>query len=90
VSKEELPIKHSTIAYKFLVGPAEFIGSGSPGRGNQGCSTFQVGDQVFVTYLPADPEINVPSRDVDSNIALTVLFVSAISGDKVKSGVCRI
>ncbi len=71
--------KHSTIEYKFLVGSTEYRGTGSLGRGNQGCSNFQTGDQVFVTYLSGNPEINVPSREVDSNIALTVFFVLTIS-----------
>jgi hypothetical protein len=43
--------KNQTISYKFSAGSYEFSGKGKPGAGNQSCEHFQVGDQVFITYL---------------------------------------
>ncbi|HEY0844436.1 MAG TPA: DUF3592 domain-containing protein [Noviherbaspirillum sp.] len=69
--------KHPRITYRFRVGDKEFESTGSPGAGNQPCKNFQSGDQVFITYLPSDPEINRPEREVDSLLFLGILFLLA-------------
>ena len=74
-------IKNSqTISYKFRVGSKEYMGSRKPGAGNQACETFQVGDQVFITYLASDPNINTPEREVNSGVFLGIFFSFAMVG----------
>lgn len=70
ISKSCTPKKRQKISYKFTVGSTEFEGIGKPGAGNQSCENFQIGDQVFLTYLPDDPKTNSPGRKVDSNFIL--------------------
>lgn len=74
-------VKNSqTISYKFHVGAKEYVGSRKPGAGNQPCENFQVGDQVFITYLANDPDINTPEREVNSDIFLGIFFSIAMVG----------
>jgi hypothetical protein len=54
------------VKYKFAAAGRELVGEGRPGAGNPACEAFKAGGQVFVTYLPDTPEINVPERAVDS------------------------
>lgn len=70
--------KYPRITYTFRVGEKEFQSVGRPGAGNQPCKNFQFGDQVFVTYLPTDPNVNTADRSVDSDLFLGILFSLAM------------
>lgn len=56
------------IEYRFTVNKEDIVGSGRPGRGNQSCESFQIGDQVFITYLPGNEAINRAEREVESSV----------------------
>ncbi|AZP13520.1 hypothetical protein EJN92_16920 [Undibacterium parvum] len=62
------------ISYKFQVENKEYLGKGTPGVGNQTCETFQLGEQVFITYLASDLGINTPEREVRSGVFLSLIF----------------
>ncbi|MBX9801063.1 MAG: hypothetical protein K2Y13_16530 [Burkholderiaceae bacterium] len=65
------------IQYRFMVGEKQVTGSGRPGEGNPSCQNFQIGDQVFITYLPSDETINVAERGVeDHTLAAIVSFIA--------------
>lgn len=64
-----------TVTYKFQVGDTEYGGRGAPGAGNARCENFGIGDQVSITYLGSDPNINRPDRSVDSDIVLGTIFL---------------
>jgi hypothetical protein len=70
--------KSQTVSYKFRVGSNEYAGRGKPGAGNQSCENFQIGDQIFITYLRSDPNINTPDREVDSDIFIGIFFAAGI------------
>lgn len=72
-------IKNSqTISYKFQADGKEYVETRRPGAGNRPCENFQVGDQVFITYIASDPSINTPDREVRSGIFLGVFFSIAM------------
>lgn len=73
LSKDCSRAKHPSITYQFHVGGTAYTATGEPGSGNQSCTTFQIGDQVFITYLPNDPDVNVAEREVDSDFFLGIL-----------------
>jgi hypothetical protein len=62
------------VKYRFAAGGKDWVGEGRPGQGNPACDALKPGDQVFVTYLPSAPGVNVPERAVDSWMKLGWLF----------------
>jgi hypothetical protein len=66
--------KSQIVSYQFKLEGKEIFGQGKPGIGNQSCDSFHVGDQIFITYLSRDPNINTPEREVDSPYILGALF----------------
>lgn len=71
--------RNDRIDYEFIVGETVVKGNGKPGHGNQPCSSFKVGDQVFITYLAADPATNIPDAVAKSNNSLLYFFSLVIS-----------
>ncbi len=54
------------VKYRFMAAGRELTGEGRPGTGNPACEALHTGDQLFITYLPDTPEVNVPEKSVDS------------------------
>jgi hypothetical protein len=61
------------VSYKFTVDAKEFPGSGRPGPGNQGCDRLNIGDQVFITYLPGAEMSSAPSKTVGNGLYMFIL-----------------
>jgi hypothetical protein len=68
------------VSYKFKLEEKEFFGQGKPGRGNQSCNSFHVGDQIFITYLGSNPDVNTPEREVDSPYIMGALATIGLFG----------
>lgn len=51
-----------TISYRFDAGGFPMEGAGLSGQGNRNCG-IQVGDPVYVSYLPKEPNVNVAVRN---------------------------
>jgi hypothetical protein len=74
VEKDCATQNRQRIKYRFSAAGRELVGEGRPGVGNPSCEAFHPGDQVFVTYLPDAPEVNVPERAVDSWLKTGLVF----------------
>ena len=79
------------VEYQFQVNGQSFTGKGTPGGGNVGCDGVQTGDQITVTYLVKDPQVNLPVREIKANIFLgTVLslliFVALVWVNQAHAG----
>lgn len=74
VEKDCAAQNQQRIKYRFSAAGRELVGEGRPGQGNKSCEAFQAGDQVFITYLPDTPEVNVPERAVDSWLKTGLVF----------------
>lgn len=56
------------VDYNFFVENRKYLGSGRPGKGNQRCENQRIGNQVFITYLPHNENVNVPERSVEHHL----------------------
>lgn len=74
LAKKECRGKYSPIEYTFLVGDKKFVGRGSVGGWEQ-CGAYQIGQQIFVTYLPSDPNVSVPLREQPNQLFIMVLLL---------------
>ncbi len=72
------------ISYRFKVGEQSYEGRGGDGFGNPSCASLKSGDQFLISYLPANPGVNVPGDPAArltseiSAIAMLALFVPII------------
>ena len=73
-----------SVSYRFAAGGKEFTGKGSGNFGNPECTALKPGDPLSVTYLPADPQSNLPGNQSErltkesTGIAMAAIFIPLV------------